>query len=78
MKIELVPNWRKLWRAASVQLLAFGAVIPELLQMLADHSDLIPWFDGETKSGIRLACLLAALLLRPVKQPSVSGKGDAT
>lgn len=73
MKVELVPYWRSLWRAASVQLLAFGAVVPELMQLMADHSDLIPWFGDETKSAIRLVCMVLALILRPVKQPSVSG-----
>jgi hypothetical protein len=75
MKLRLVDNWRNLWKAASVQVLALGAVLPELLQLLADNSDLMVWFDDGYKSGIRLTCMVAALLLRPVKQTAVSGDG---
>ncbi len=74
MKVELVSNWRKLHRAASVQILAFGAVMPELLQLVADHSGLIPWLSEELKSGVRLVCMVLTLLLRPVKQSVVSGE----
>ena len=73
MRIRLVENWRNLWKAASVQVLALGALLPEVLQLIADHSDLMVWFDDGYKSGIRLACMVAALLLRPVKQATVSG-----
>jgi len=73
MKIRLVENWRNLWKAASVQVLALGALLPEVLQLISDHSDLLVWFDDGYKSGIRLGCMVAALLLRPVKQAAVSG-----
>lgn len=72
MKIELVPNWRSLWKAASVQLLAIGALLPEILQLVADHSALLPGLDDSDKNAIRLVCMVLALVLRPVKQPSVS------
>lgn len=73
MKIELVPNWRGLWKAASVQVIALGAVLPEALQLISDNVSTLPWFDDGVKSGIRLACMVLALLLRPVHQSSVSG-----
>lgn len=73
MKIELVPNWRSLWKAASVQLLALGAVLPELLQLVADNTSLLALDEGD-KNTIRLVCMILALLLRPVRQESVSGK----
>jgi hypothetical protein len=74
MNLELVHNWRNLWRAASVQVIALGAVLPELLQLISDNTDLLPLLDDGHKSGIRLACMILALLLRPVKQQAVSGK----
>lgn len=73
MKITLVDNWRNLWKAASIQVLALGAVLPEVLQLVADNSSLIPWLDDGYKSGIRLACMVLAMVLRPVKQAAVSG-----
>jgi len=72
-KPQLVSNWKSLWKAASVQILALGAVLPEVLQVLADNTNLLPWLDDGYKSGIRLAAILVAVLVRPIKQPSVSG-----
>jgi len=74
MKIELVPNWRKLWRSWSLRFAALGAALPELLQLVADNTDSLAWFDDGYKSGIRLACLVLVIVLRPVKQEAVSGK----
>lgn len=74
--VMLVPNWRRLWRAASVQILALGALLPELLQAVADNTDLLPWLDDGYKSGIRLAAIIAAIVLRPIKQVAVSGAED--
>lgn len=73
-KPELVPNWKKLYKAYSLQILAVGALLPELLQALADHTDLMPWLDDGYKSSIRLAAIVAAVLARAIKQPSVSEK----
>ncbi len=76
-KITLVSNWRRLWRAASVQILALGALLPELLQVIADNTHLLPWLDDGYKSGIRLTAIIVAMLLRPIKQEAVSGHRDA-
>lgn len=75
-KPQLVPNWKSLWKAASVQILAVGALLPEILQVVANNTDLLPWLDDGYKSGIRLAAIVAAVLVRPIKQPSVSGPKD--
>lgn len=72
MKITLVENWRHLWKAASIQILALGAVLPEVLQLVADNSSLIPWLDDGYKSAIRLVCMVLAILFRPVRQASVN------
>ncbi|MGJ7613942.1 MULTISPECIES: hypothetical protein [unclassified Variovorax] len=45
--------------------------MPDLLQVIADNTALIPWFDDGYKSGLRLACLVLIILLRPVKQESL-------
>ena len=69
--MRLVQNWKALWKAWTVQLAALGILLPDLLQVLADNSALIPWFDDGYKSGLRLACLILIVLLRPVQQKSL-------
>lgn len=69
----LVSNWKALWKSWSMQLAAVGLLLPELLQLLADNSDLLPWLDPGWKSLIRVAALAGVILLRPIKQPAVSG-----
>lgn len=68
MKIQLIENWRALWKFWSIQLAALGIALPELLQLLADNTDLLAGFDAGYKSLIRLACLVGVVLMRPVKQ----------
>ena len=68
MKINLIDGWRSIWRAWSIQLAALGIALPELLQLVADNTDLLSGFDAGYKSLIRLACLVGVVLLRPVKQ----------
>lgn len=70
-KLELVENWRKLWKSTTVIFGTLGLALPELLQLLADNSELIPFWDDGYKSGVRLACLVLIVLLRPVKQESL-------
>lgn len=76
--MKLVNNWRRLWRAWSVWALALGAVLPSVLDVLADNVATLPHIDDGYKSGIRLGCIIAALLLRTVKQPDTGPlKGPA-
>lgn len=69
--MKLVENWKALWKAWTVQLAAAGILLPDLLQVIADNSSLLPWFDDGMKSGLRLACLILIVLLRPLKQESL-------
>lgn len=71
--MKLTDDWKSLWRAYSVQILAIGAVLPEALQLIADNTDSLTWMNDGYKSGIRLTCMILALLLRPIHQNSVSG-----
>lgn len=71
--MKLADNWRRLWRAWSMWALALGAALPELLDALAANVDGVPVVNDGYKSGIRLAAILAAMMLRVVKQPAVSG-----
>ena len=75
MKIRLVEGWQKLWKAWTVQLAALGIFLPDVLQLLAEHIESLPMLDTGHKSLIRLACLIAIVFLRPVKQVSLSGEG---
>lgn len=69
--MKLIPEWKALWKAWSVQLAALGIALPELLQLIADNTGSLDWLDSGYKSGIRLACLIGVVLLRPVKQGGV-------
>lgn len=51
------------WIAASV-----GVLLPELMQIVADHSSLIPFVDAEYKDAIRLCALVLVVMLRPIPQ----------
>lgn len=70
--MKLVAEWKKLWKAWTIQLAALGIVLPDLLQVLADNSDLMPWFDASTKSSLRLACLILIVVLRPIQQKALA------
>lgn len=64
----LVP---KFWKSWSWLVASFGLVLPEVLQVVADHSDLIPYLEPDTKNAIRLACLVAVIVVRPIQQKSL-------
>lgn len=70
--MKLVENWRKLWKSTTVVFGTLGLAVPELLQLLADNTSLVPWMDDGYKSGVRLACLILIVLLRPVKQEGLT------
>ena len=70
--MTLIPNWKSLWKAWSMRFAALGIVLPDLMQLIADNTSELPWFDGSMKSGIRLACLVAVVLARPVKQKEIA------
>ena len=70
--MKLVAEWKKLWKAWTIQLAALGIVLPDLLQVLADNSSLMPWFDDGTKSALRLACLILIVVLRPIQQKALT------
>lgn len=77
MRIELVPNWRKLWRSFVMWAASTGLVLPEVLQFIADQSSTFTGFDDSTKNWIRIVCLALVIVFRPVKQSAVSGPKDA-
>ena len=70
--MKLVENWKKLWKSWTVMLATAGIFVPDILQIIAENIDGIPLIDTGHKSLIRLACLIAIVLLRPVKQESLT------
>jgi len=44
-----------------------------LLQLLADNTGILPWFDADVKALIRVVCLGGVILTRPIQQKSISG-----
>jgi len=71
--MRLIPEWRSLWKALTMHAAALGIFTPELLQVVADNSNLLPWLDASVKDSIRLGALIAIVVLRPIRQKSVSG-----
>lgn len=71
MKIKLIDGWKRLWRAWTVQLAAIGIFLPDVLNIVAENIDGLPLLDAGHKSIIRLVCLVAIVLLRPIKQISL-------
>ena len=72
MKIQLVENWRHLWKSLVMWFAATGLVLPEVLQVIADETTALVWLNDGWKSIIRITCLVLVILARPVKQASVS------
>lgn len=70
--MKLVENWRKLWKSWTVLLASAGIFLPDILQIIAENIDGVPLIDAGHKSLIRLACLILIVLLRPVKQESLT------
>lgn len=70
--MKLVENWKKLYKSWTVMLATAGIFVPDILQIIAENIDGIPLIDAGHKSLIRLACLIAIVLLRPVKQESLT------
>jgi hypothetical protein len=70
--MKLVGNWKKLWKSWTVMLATAGIFVPDVLQIIAENIDGIPLIDTGHKSLIRLACLILIVLLRPVKQESLT------
>jgi hypothetical protein len=70
--MKLVENWKKLWKSWTVMLATAGIFVPDILQIIAENIDGIPLIDTGHKSLIRLACLILIVLLRPVKQESLT------
>ena len=66
----LVP---KFWKSWSWLVASFGVLLPELLQVVADNSDLIPLVEPAWKSAIRLAALILVVILRPIPQKRFDG-----
>lgn len=70
--MKLKPKWifspGELWRLWCVKAAVVGAALPELLQLLADNSHLLPGFDSSTKLALHYICLAAVVLLRNIKQ----------
>lgn len=71
MKLELVDDWKRLWKSFTVMLATAGIFVPDILQILAENIDGIPLIEADHKSLIRLACLVLIVVLRPVKQSSL-------
>lgn len=71
MELKLVENWRGLWRAWSLRFAALGLLLPDLLQIVADNTDVLAGFGDGWRSAIRVACLLGVVVSRPIRQAAL-------
>lgn len=71
-KFKLVDNWRSLWRAACLWVAGLGIFVPDMLQMIADNSESLPWFDPDWKNMMRIGALAGVVVARFVKQEKVN------
>lgn len=68
--MKLIDNWlNTLLKSWSVWLAVLGAALPDILQLVADNSSFLPFFDDGHKSMIRLGCLILIPVARIIKQP---------
>lgn len=72
MNVKLIAGWRNLWRAWSIQAAALGLLLPELLQLVADNTDVLTGFGAGWKSAIRMTALVGVILLRPIRQAALT------
>ncbi len=70
--MTLVSNWPALWKSYTVLAAFAGLALPEVLQFVADHTELFGWMDDDYKMAMRMACLVLIPILRAIKQPSLS------
>lgn len=63
--MQLVPNF---WRSWSWLVAAIGVALPEIFQLLADNTALLPFLPVEWQGPIRLIALVGVLILRPIRQ----------
>jgi hypothetical protein len=66
--MKLVDKW---WKAWTVWVAATGVALPEILQLIAENTALIPFLPPEWQGLIRLAALVLVLILRPIKQSNM-------
>lgn len=69
--MKLIP---KFWRSWSWLVASIAIVLPELVQLVADHSDLIPGIGQECKDTTRLVALVLVVFLRPIAQRSLAAR----
>ena len=68
MNITLIDNWQKIFKRWSFWLATASAALPEIMQFIAQNTDLIPWIDADTKGLLRLALTIAAIMAMPIRQ----------
>ncbi|MDO9100516.1 MAG: hypothetical protein Q7V53_07270 [Caldisericota bacterium] len=66
--MTLVENW---WKAWSIRIAAAGLALPEILQVIANNSELLVFLPPDWRGYIYMAALIGAILVRPIKQKSM-------
>ncbi len=71
--MNLLPNWKSILKTSyTVQAAVAGLALPEVLQLVADHTDFIPWLDDDYKQAIRMVSLALIPFVRVIQQPKLA------
>lgn len=66
--MKLVEKW---WKSWSLRIAAIGLAIPEILQVVANNTELLVFLPPDIKGYVYIAALIGVVLTRPVKQKSM-------
>lgn len=66
--MRFVDKW---WRAWSLRIAALGLAIPEILQIVADNTELLVFLPPDWRGYIYILALLGAVIARPIKQKNM-------
>ena len=69
--MKLVEKW---WKSWSLRIAAFGLALPDILNVIAANTHLLVFVSPDVRGYIYMAALIAAILIRPIKQDNMQPK----
>ncbi len=66
--MKLVDKW---WKAWSLRIAALGLALPEILQVVANNTELLVFLPPDWRGYIYMIALVGSIVARPIKQKSM-------
>lgn len=66
--MKLVEKW---WKSWSLRIAALGLAIPEILQVVANNTELLVFLPPQWQGYIYVIALIGAIIARPIKQSNM-------